>query len=1259
MLTQVHPRSLLLLVIAIARDALAEQEVWLAGIQPFVGGLWDAGISMRFGAEIMLEEINANPDLLPGYRLRTVWQNGGCNPETATERFLENLLMKKYKAFAPSVPISALDADGDGAITREDTEAASEFWTSAQVRPDPIGLLGPGCSSASLALANIAAKIHMPLISNAATRVSLSDRSKFPNFFRTIMPDTAFNAAWVGLALMLNQSSIVPIIGDAVWASMGARLAEDAAAQGVELAGTDLAEAVAPGFRGIQVLKATAMDARQGVQDLYRLKRRIAVLLILDTPVRLVLCEAYRQGFHNVIYMTFGWLPYGWWTGTDTACTPQQVTQMATYFISANVVMSRHDEDTRLSCSHNMTAGQFMREWYSRQGAPFGDLRKRPEGYFLAPEAATTADAVCMYAQMLQEVLVRQRIPLGFLSARTPRAYQVVQGSFARTDFEGVQGRVRFAPGSADPKGSVILQQLQGGAFVDIALYDHPSFKFLGKANLTFHFPGETVFAGPAGAARVSTSVAWFRHCPGSQITNFLNNTCESCVESMEFSEFAGMCMCRAGYFQSDGACLDCPGGKFSNAAGALQCADCEAGKFSHARARACSYCPRASFSDAKGSASCTSCPAMYTTRDIASSDPSACVCGLGSYGSDGGCRACPANANTTSIGSVSVSQCKCREGYFMSDSFSECMRCPTGSTTSGDAKTAISSCLCDRDTYMPLDTSGCSQCPKGMNCPRGSNEANAQYLHLEEIAEDQQFLELQPQYWAPLTEPMSVFRCRQAGKCPGGKPGVCAPNLEGLVCEHCKAGYKWNGQACIECDFSPLTTLAVLPVLPMFIVAAYLVSRDKVESWASWRNGAMGAGFVTLYHYQTANTVYSYDIVGLPKLLESFSDVWSFTNDPSTILPTECLEVDFYTMMIMKAVAPMVIAGVCAALHYSSILVARVFGREGLILDRDRLFHICGSILFTFFSAIATLSLSIFKCVKHPNGRKTLVPDMSVICFESDEWMSVLGIGIACVLLYLVGLGSAFLRALYIAPACFADPSFQARWKFLFAKFHSSAYWWSMMLPLRTVLINMAFVVTTDGRLQVYLSLAITMFYLAGAVPMMPFRWSAVNFAHIFEGMIILYSGATLLAFTEAAGAAASGADVAALVVECLPICTFICAAAYLFQYGKRVPPLPAEVAAARLTFREFRHLVGLFAGLDEDVGTALLLSIDDWEHRYISTISKVIRIRLFGLHSKSMVVDHAISQKATKPTVVPASLCASFYGESVMVGTAVTAYV
>jgi hypothetical protein len=150
--------------------------------------------------------------------------------------------------------------------------------------------------------------------------------------------------------------------------------------------------------------------------------------------------------------------------------------------------------------------------------------------YTLAKEAATTADAVCMFAMMLQTIFVVKRTPLKILAQKARSAYHAVLGALAATSFEGVQGPVEYAPNSTDPSGPVILQQLQ--AIVDVADFTRGSFSFLGKSNLGFHFPGKMFATGPSGAASISGALGDYQICTGGLRLN-MSPTCVKSRDAM------------------------------------------------------------------------------------------------------------------------------------------------------------------------------------------------------------------------------------------------------------------------------------------------------------------------------------------------------------------------------------------------------------------------------------------------------------------------------------------------------------------------------------------------------------------------------------------------------------------------------------------------------------------------------------------------------------------------------------------------------
>eukprot|EP00411_Alexandrium_monilatum_P074571 CAMPEP_0175572400 /NCGR_PEP_ID=MMETSP0096-20121207/42996_1 /TAXON_ID=311494 /ORGANISM="Alexandrium monilatum, Strain CCMP3105" /LENGTH=106 /DNA_ID=CAMNT_0016875829 /DNA_START=11 /DNA_END=328 /DNA_ORIENTATION=+ len=99
-------------------------------------------------------------------------------------------------------------------------------------------------------------------------------------------------------------------------------------------------------------------------------------------------------------------------------------------------------------------------------------------------------------------------------------------------------------------------------------------------------------------------------------------------------------------------------------------------------------------------------------------------------------------------------------------------------------------------------------------------------------------------------------------------------------------------------------------------------------------------------------------------------------------------------TSMVIQSVQPVVALIVCLATFFGSLAISAVLKKPDVLMERDRLLNVFGSLLFTFFGAIASMSLLVFKCAKNPNNTTSLTVDLSVICFES-EWQGVMGVGV------------------------------------------------------------------------------------------------------------------------------------------------------------------------------------------------------------------------------------------------------------------------
>lgn len=91
-----------------------------------------------------------------------------------------------------------------------------------------VGIVGPAYSRETEVLAPFAGTLRLPMISNSATNTDLSDRNKYPSFFRTVPSDSYAALAMVSLFLQYNWTSCVVIYQNDAFGSGGARIISEA-----------------------------------------------------------------------------------------------------------------------------------------------------------------------------------------------------------------------------------------------------------------------------------------------------------------------------------------------------------------------------------------------------------------------------------------------------------------------------------------------------------------------------------------------------------------------------------------------------------------------------------------------------------------------------------------------------------------------------------------------------------------------------------------------------------------------------------------------------------------------------------------------------------------------------------------------------------------------------------------------------------------------------------------------------------------------
>ena len=141
--------------------------IWLLCLVDDTGS-WDGGSAMRIGSQIMLELINRQQWLLPGYELMCEFFNHQCDTKTASQILAAGTTQNKY-----------------------------------------VALGGSGHSGVSNRLSRVAFSYRMPYVSWGSGAPDLSHRKVHRNFFRTVVPHTALTFVWIRIYLMGGWRRIV------------------------------------------------------------------------------------------------------------------------------------------------------------------------------------------------------------------------------------------------------------------------------------------------------------------------------------------------------------------------------------------------------------------------------------------------------------------------------------------------------------------------------------------------------------------------------------------------------------------------------------------------------------------------------------------------------------------------------------------------------------------------------------------------------------------------------------------------------------------------------------------------------------------------------------------------------------------------------------------------------------------------------------------------------------------------------------------
>jgi hypothetical protein len=210
--------------------------------------------------------------------------------------------------------------------------------------------------------------------------------------------------------------------------------------------------------------------------------------------------------------------------------------------------------------------------------------------------------------------------------------------------------------------------------------------------------------------------------------------TCDECPPSTYLSE--GKCLdCQAGRFSNRSGlveCEVCPPGSAQPLQGAVSCPFCSAGRFQRASAGlTCERCPENTYS-VEGSSSCEGCaPGRSTSGADGAGECAACPPGRYRNSSEArGCAACEPGRFSSLEGSSTCTQCaegsstngvegalacsSCSPGRFRFAGMTSCAECPAETFATGDGATRCTACQPGTTTNNVSGSPACTGCPPG-----------------------------------------------------------------------------------------------------------------------------------------------------------------------------------------------------------------------------------------------------------------------------------------------------------------------------------------------------------------------------------------------------------------------------------------------------------------------------------------------------------------------------------------------------------------
>ncbi|XP_071510393.1 gamma-aminobutyric acid type B receptor subunit 2-like [Diadema antillarum] len=322
------------------------------------------------------------------------------------------------------------------------------FFESMARPPRKFMVFGGACPSVTSPIATSVHWWNLVQLSYADTTPSLSQRDKYPHFFRTVPSETDIGAARVRLFQLFNWTSIATIHQDtprySYAQSKQVKMADD---NGVHT-----------------VVEATfADDPQAAVKQVKSAGARIVMGFFDEEMARRVFCEVYKQEMYGArhVWLIPGWYKAKWWRKADnnTKCSVEELEEAVKGYIATDILQLSASEETTIS---GLTPLEYKALYDAKRAGNYSDYH----GY--------AYDGVWVMALAIDHVIKmfeKENNTQAFFDFEYDDREMLAHFSKAmnETNFPGVTGVVQFREG--ERLGCTMHKQLQEGEMVKVAEY--------------------------------------------------------------------------------------------------------------------------------------------------------------------------------------------------------------------------------------------------------------------------------------------------------------------------------------------------------------------------------------------------------------------------------------------------------------------------------------------------------------------------------------------------------------------------------------------------------------------------------------------------------------------------------------------------------------------------------------------------------------------------------------------------------------------